>query len=99
MKNILKRFLAASCVMTLVMTTPGVVVLADEMAEEEVVLSDISVGESNPATTLGGSIQEYNDENVVVKEDEGIADLEDAESLQEPIGDESEQTEEVEVAE
>ena len=95
MKNILKRFLAASCVMTLVMTTPGVVVLADEMAEEEVVLSDISVGESNPATTLGGSIQEYNDENVVVKEDEGIADLEDAESLQEPIGDESEQTEEV----
>ena len=45
MKKTLKRLLAVSCAATLLMTAPGVSVLADEIQEEEIVLSEINEDE------------------------------------------------------
>lgn len=51
-----KRILAASCVLTLLMTSPGMVVLADDMPGEEVGLSDAFTDDSEPGETVEESV-------------------------------------------
>jgi hypothetical protein len=40
LKNAIKRLFPISCIVALLMTAPGMTVLADEMQQKEVILSD-----------------------------------------------------------
>ena len=62
MKNAIKRFLAVSCVVALFMTTPGVIVLADEI-HEDISVSDV-LDDNSIAPVIEESVPEVIEEEV-----------------------------------
>ena len=67
MKNAIKRFLAVSCVVALFMTTPGVIVLADEI-HEDISVSDV-LDDNSIAPVIEESVPEVIEEEVATETD------------------------------
>ena len=67
MKNAIKRFLAVSCVVALFMTTPGVIVLADEIYED-ISVSDV-LDDNSIAPVIEESVPEVIEEEVATETD------------------------------
>ena len=96
MKKALKRLLAVSCAATLFMTAPGVSVLADEIQEEEIVLSEINEDEGIQETQSEEIAQEEDNEKLTGTASDSVDVLsEDTEVPQDSDADEAEYTEEI----
>ena len=67
LKNAIKRFLAVSCVVALFMTTPGVIVLADEI-HEDISVSDV-LDDNSIAPVIEESVPEVIEEEVATETD------------------------------
>ena len=90
-KRLWRRILTAGCVASLLMTSPGMAVLADELPGEEAAVSDSFVDESEPVETAEESVPVGTEEDraaeefAIPEEDESGETLEDESVLEEPM--------------
>ena len=74
MKNTWKKVLAVACTASMLLTMPGVSVLADEMQEEEYIVTDAEIPEESESFVnaadedVAYSVEEINEEDTVIQE-------------------------------